>query len=107
MAFLKRKNNRFEYNPRYYKGDGNPYQIKHKFDQFRNSTKKNVGLKEKLTEAINELRGEQKSIEFENELYESEKTQTNSNKIILFIIALLVFVFLFIIDFDLSIFSRK
>ena len=38
MSILKRKNKKFDYQPRYYKGEGNPYAIKHKFDEFRSST---------------------------------------------------------------------
>ena len=29
MSILKRKNKKFDYQPRYYKGEGNPYAIKH------------------------------------------------------------------------------
>ena len=34
MGFLKRTNNKFDYQPRYYKGEGNPFKIEHKLDQF-------------------------------------------------------------------------
>lgn len=106
MGFFKRKNKKFEYKPRYYKGDGNPYEIKHKFDQFRSTTGKNKSLKGKLLSAVDELKGNP-SIEFNDEVYEFEKHEGNSRKIILYIIAVLVLVFLFIIDFDLSIFYSK
>ena len=38
MGFIKlRKNKKFSYTPRLYddKGEGNPFEIKHKFDDFR------------------------------------------------------------------------
>ena len=38
MGLLKRrKNKQFDYNPRYFDndGEGSPYKIKHKFDEFR------------------------------------------------------------------------
>jgi hypothetical protein len=107
MGIIKRKNKKFDYKPRYYKGQGNPYEIKHKFDEFRSSTGSNNGLKGKLTGAISELKGEENTIEFDDETYQLEAPETNTNKVILYIIALLVIVFLFIIDFDLSIFSKK
>lgn len=104
MGFIKRTYKKFEYKPRYYKGDGNPYEMKHKFDQFRSTTGKNKGLKTKIVSAVNELKGDKDSIEFNNEVYELESKKSNSGKIILFIILILVLVFLFIINFDLSIF---
>ena len=30
-----RKNKKYNYQPRYYKGDGSPFELKHKFDDFR------------------------------------------------------------------------
>ena len=107
MAFIRKKNKKFDYKPRYYKGDGNPYQIKHKFDQFRNSTKNNTGLKKKLMGAIDELKSNGHGVEFDNESYVLDEGKTNTNKIIFFIIALLILIFLFIIDFDLSIFNKR
>ena len=64
-------------------------------------------MKGKLRGAISELKGEENTIEFDDETYQLEAPETNTNKVILYIIALLVIVFLFIIDFDLSIFSKK
>ena len=32
MGFLKRTNKKFDYQPRYYKGEGSPYKIEHKFE---------------------------------------------------------------------------
>ena len=34
-----KKNKRFNYKPRYYKGEGNPYELKHKFDEYQNNCK--------------------------------------------------------------------
>lgn len=107
MGIIKRKNKRFDYKPRYYKGEGNPFEIKHKFDQFRSTTGNNKGIKGKITNAISELKGNKTEIEFEDKTYQLETPESNSNKIILYIIAILVIIFLFIIDFDLSIFRKK
>ena len=41
MGILKtRKNKKFDYTPRYFddKGEGNPFQIEHKFDKFQNDS---------------------------------------------------------------------
>ena len=91
MGFLKRTNKKFDYQPRYYKGDGSPYKIEHKLDQFRNTTGNNKGLKTKFSSAINELKNAEKG----------------SNRTVIYIILILVFVFFYIIDFDLSIFFTK
>ena len=108
MGFFKRKNKKFEYKPRYYKGDGNPYEIKHKLDQFRSTTGKNKSLKGKIVKAIDEFNKKETSIEYGDEVYElADDSKGTSNKIILYIIILLVLAFLFIIDFDLSIFYNQ
>ncbi len=107
MGIIKRKNKKFDYKPRYYKGDGNPYEIKHKFDQFRSTTENSKGLKGKIYNAVSELKGNNPEIEFENETFELEPSENNSNKIILYIIIILVIISLFILDFDLSIFRKK
>ncbi|MET1259930.1 riboflavin synthase subunit beta [Flagellimonas sp. DF-77] len=91
--FLKLKRNRtFEYKPRYYKGQGNPYKIEHKLDQFRTTAHTQRGLKNKMSSAFDDL-----------------KTEGDANMRIRFfiILAVLVLVFLYIIDFDLSIFFRR
>jgi len=92
MGFLKKRTNKkFDYKPRYYKGEGNPYQIGHKFDEFRTTVGGSKGLKEK----------------FQSAFEESENSENRGfNKTILIIIAILVFIFLYIIDFDLSIFKN-
>ena len=92
MKILRRVHKKFDYKPRYYSGEGSPYKIKHKFDEFRTTTGKNKNLKKKFTDAINDLKN-------------SESKGTN--KRILIIIAILVLIFLYIIDFDLSIFLQK
>lgn len=95
MGLLKlKKNKKFSYTPRYYddKGEGNPYEIKHKFDEFRTTIGNNSGFKTKLSKALNELKNNK---------------DDQANKRIFIIIAILVFTFLFIIDFDLSIFFSK
>lgn len=91
MGFLKRTNKKFEYQPRYYKGEGSPFKIEHKLDQFRTTAGKNKGIKGKFGDAIEDLKNSDKSV----------------NKTLLIIIAVLVFIFLYIIDFDLSIFKRN
>ena len=92
MGFLKKRTNKkFEYKPRYYNGEGNPYQIGHKFDEFRTTVGGNKGLKDKFRSAFEE----------------SENSENKGfNKTILIIIAILVLLFLYIIDFDLSIFKN-
>ena len=91
MGFLKRTNNKFDYQPRYYKGEGNPFKIEHKLDQFRKTAGKNRGIKAKFNDAISDLKNSDKKV----------------NKKLLIIISILVFIFLYIIDFDVSIFKRS
>ena len=91
MGFIKRTNKKFDYKPRYYKGEGNPYEVKHKFDQFRTTTGKNKSLKAKFITAFDELK---------------ESRGKGVNKTLVAIIGVLVLIFLFIIDFDLSIFLK-
>lgn len=91
MGFLKRTNKKFDYQPRYYKGEGNPYKIEHKLDKYRKTTGKNKGLKTKFSDALDELKNPDKQV----------------NKTIIYIILILVFIFLYIIDFDLSIFFTQ
>lgn len=104
MKFFKRENKKFEYTPRYYEGD-NPYKIKRKLDEFRTSSKKTKGLKNKINKALGELKSDD-SVEYEDEVYESNST-FNSKKVILYIAIFLILIFLFIIDFDLSIFQNN
>ena len=91
MGFFKRTNKKFDYQPRYYKGEGNPFKIEHKLDQFRKTTGKNKGIKGKFTDAFEELKNPDEKV----------------NKNIIIIICVLLFIFLYIIDFDLSIFRKQ
>jgi hypothetical protein len=92
--FKLRKNKKYSYTSRLFdgKGEGNPFEIKHKFDDYRKTIGNNSGLKTKINNALDDL-----------------KTSPDSevNKRILIIIAILLLIFLFIIDFDLSIFLPK
>ncbi|GHC54088.1 riboflavin synthase subunit beta [Ulvibacter litoralis] len=90
----RRKNKKFDYTPRYFddKGEGNPFQIEHKFDKFRKTVGENTSLKGKFINVWDDIQ---------------DKSNRNSNRIILLIVTLFIFIFLFIIDFDLSIFSLK
>ena len=95
MGILKlRKNKKFSYTPRYFddKGEGNPFEIKHKFDEHRKTVGSNAGLKTKLNNALDDLKN---------------NPNREVNKRVLIIIGILVLIFLFIIDFDLSIFFSK
>ncbi len=95
MGLLKtRKNKRFNYEPRYYKhnGEGSPFQLEHKFDKFRNTVGENKGLKARFHEAWHDLRTPNEKI---------------VSKRIFIIVVILVLLFLFIIDFDLSIFFSQ
>ena len=85
--FKLKKNKRFNYEPRFYKGRPNPFEIKHKFDEQRVTIEK-TNLKTTLKIALNDLK---------------KKDQKSTN--IIFIIAVVLsFIFLWIIDFDLTIF---
>ena len=89
--FKLRKNKRYSYTPRHFddKGEGNPFEIKHKFDDYRKTVGSNSGLKTKINNAFDELK---------------ESPNREVNRRILIIVAVLILIFLFIIDFDLSIF---
>lgn len=88
--FKLRKNKRYSYTPRHWddKGEGNPYQMKHKFDEFRKTAGPTGGLKTKFNNAIEELNEPDEEV----------------NRRLFIIIAILILIFLFIIDFDLTIF---
>jgi hypothetical protein len=95
MGLLKsRKNKKFSYTPRYFddKGEGNPFEIKHKFDHYRKTIGSNSGLKTKVSNALDDYKN---------------NPNREANRRILIIIGILVLVFLIIIDFDLSIFFSK
>ena len=92
--FKLRKNKKFSYTPRHFddKGEGNPFEIKHKFDDFRKTVGSNNGLKTKINNALDDLKS---------------NPDYAANRRIIIIIGILILVFLFIIDFDLSIFFSK
>jgi len=93
MGFLKqKKNKRYNYKPMYYKGEGSPYEVKHKFDDYRSTVNPAKGIKGKFNAAIED--------------YKSNKDDS-VNRRVLIIVAILIFLFLLIIDFDLSIFFSK
>ena len=91
--FKLRRNKKFEYTPRYYKGEGSPYEIKHKFDEHRQTVGSNKGLKTKFVNAIDD--------------YKHNEDKAGANRRVLSIIGVLILVFLIFIDFDLSIFFSK
>lgn len=91
MGFIKRENKKFDYQPRYYKGD-NPYKFKHKFDEYRTTVGKRKGIKGKFIAAFEEF----KSSEY-----------GGLNKTIVIAIVIMLLLFLYIIDFDLSIFIPR
>ncbi|MDY0779866.1 riboflavin synthase subunit beta [Tenacibaculum sp. IB213877] len=91
MAIFKKENKKFDYKPRYYKGEGNPYEFKHKFDEFRTTVGKKKSLKGKFNDAMDDLKS----------------SGYRFNKTIVIIALILTFIFLFLIDFDLSIFLSK
>ena len=87
-----RKNTRYNYTPRYYKGKdkGNIYDFESKFQKFRDTTN---------------------AIDFGSQWAEARESSRHRgnrsiNKRVIYIAIILIFVFLWIIDFDLSIFSR-
>ncbi|GGH39567.1 riboflavin synthase subunit beta [Mangrovimonas yunxiaonensis] len=90
--FKPRKNKKFSYTPRHYKGEGNPFEIKHKFDAYRKTVDSGGGLKGKINTAWDDYKN---------------NSNTTANKRVLIIILVLVLIFLFIIDFDLSIFFKR
>lgn len=90
--YKTRKNNRYNYTPRYYKGKdaGNIYNFDSKFNKYKETTN---------------------SIDFGAQWAEVRKSSRNRgnreiNRRVLIIIVILVLLFLWIIDFDLSIFSN-
>jgi len=91
--YKPRKNARYNYTPRYYKGKdtGNIYSFDSKFSKYKETTN---------------------AIDFGSqwaEVRKSSRTRGNReiNKRLLIIIMVLVLIFLWIIDFDLSIFSNQ
>ncbi|OMP30455.1 riboflavin synthase subunit beta [Mangrovimonas sp. DI 80] len=91
--FSLKKNKKFGYTPRYYKGEGSPYELKHKFDDYRQTVGNNRGLKTKVNNALED--------------YKNNPDTMGANKRVLIIVGILILIFLIIIDFDLSIFFSK
>lgn len=88
MGLMKlKKNKRFNYKPRYYKGEG--FELKHKFDEHRTTINPAKGIKGKFNAAIDDY---------------NHNRNDNVNKRVLIIIGVLILLFLLIIGFDLSIF---
>ena len=85
--FKIRKNKKFNYEPRCYKGGSSPFEIKHKFDDQRVTIKK-TNLKETFNNAIDDLKNRDKQ----------------SSSIIGIIALVLLFLFFWFMDFDLTIF---
>jgi hypothetical protein len=95
MAFIKKRTNKkFDYKPRFYKneGEGSPFAMKHKFEEFRSTVDTPKGIKGKISAAFNDLKS---------------SADSSVKKRLLIIIIILVLLFLYIIDFDLSIFMNK
>ncbi|MGB1349334.1 MAG: riboflavin synthase subunit beta [Flavobacteriaceae bacterium] len=87
--FKLKKNKRFNYKPRFYKGVGNPFELKHKFEDQRTTVEKN-NLKKTFKIALNDLKS----------------YDIKSLRIIIIVSFLLSLLFLFIIEFDLTIFIK-
>jgi len=90
--YKSRKNTRYNYTPRYYKGKdaGNIYDFDSKFAKYKNTTN---------------------SIDFGSQWADARSASRNRgnreiNKRVILIILALIIIFLWIIDFDLSIFSN-
>ncbi len=95
MGFMKlRKNKRYSYTPRYYKneGEGSPFEIKHKFDDYRTSVGENKNMKQKFTSAWDEFKN---------------SPDKAVNRRVLFISIILAFLILWFFDFNLSIFFKR
>jgi hypothetical protein len=87
--FKLKKNKRFNYKPRFYKGVGNPFELKHKFEDQRTTVEKN-NLKKTFKIALKDLKS-----------YDIKSLRT-----IIIVSFLLSLLFLFIIEFDLTIFIK-
>ncbi|PJB12445.1 MAG: riboflavin synthase subunit beta [Flavobacteriales bacterium CG_4_9_14_3_um_filter_40_17] len=89
--FKARKSKEFNYNPRYYKGEGKPFKIRHLFDDNRKTIQK-ANLKTKIKNAWED--------------FKSSKDK-GTNRRFLFILLILILLFLIFIEFDLTIFLPK
>ena len=91
--FKLRKNRRYNYTPRYYKGkqDTNPYEFDSKFSKYRDTFNSN-DLGQQWKEARMQMR--------------TRKNRSLSLRLIS-VILVLIFLALYILDFDLSLFIPK
>jgi hypothetical protein len=89
--FKQRKNKRYNYTPRFYKGEGSPYELKHKFDDYRKTVGPPKGLKGKFNQAMDDYK------------YNPDE---GANRRVLIIVGILILIFLIIIEFDFSIFFK-
>ncbi|WP_452599842.1 riboflavin synthase subunit beta [Pontimicrobium sp. MEBiC01747] len=95
MGLIKqRKNKRYNYTPRYYKsdGEGSPFEIKHKFDDYRSTVGGNKNIKQKFNSAWDEF---------------MNSPDKQVNRRVLYIALILVFLFLWFMDFNLSAFFKS
>lgn len=91
MSLFRRTNKKYDYQPRYYKGRKNPYEIGHMFDDYRHTAHQSRGLIGKWYSA----------------LFDSQSAGDRFVWLRLGIIAaLLILAALFVLDFDLTIFFR-
>ncbi|WP_055437471.1 hypothetical protein [Lacinutrix algicola] len=89
MGLKLKQNKRYNYKPRFYKGDGSPFAMKGKFDSERSTLEASGGLKKRMLKAVDE--------------YQNSPDKA-VNRRVLIIVSVLALIFLFIIDFDLTIF---
>lgn len=88
--FKKKKNKSFNYTPRFYKGEGNPYKIKQMFDDHR-TTIGTFGVKGKFLNAWDDFR---------------TNKDRNANRRVLVIALVLLLLFLIWIDIDFNLIYR-
>ena len=54
--FKLKKNKKYNYTPRFYKGEGSPYEVKHKFDDYRKTVNPAKGIKGKFNDALDDYK---------------------------------------------------
>lgn len=90
-SIFRRTNKKYGYQPRYYKGKHNPYEIGHMFDDQRHTAHQSRGLLGKWYSAM-----------FDAQTEGDRKVWLRLG----LISAVLILIVLFILDFDLTIFLR-
>ncbi|MFO8021840.1 MAG: hypothetical protein R6U65_05180 [Perlabentimonas sp.] len=92
-TFKLRKNTRYNYTPRYYKGkeEGNIYDFDSRFNKFK-ETPNSIDFGSHWAKAREDSRN---------------RGNRSLNKRVMLIAAILIFLFLWLIDFDLSIFTQN